>query len=315
MSVLLLLALTGSLGAQVASSLVDTLAGETQSAEDTLKTSLPDTPPGEDTLKPTPPDTPLVEDTLKPTPPDTPSVEDTLKPIPPDTTLPPDGVPLPEIRPLEDTIPILPLGEPFFDFQPDLERLQDQIDSLKRVVKVYQTRETLPPINEELLNLIRIPQLQHRIELQNGTVVIGQVIEETLDGIVVQTSIGRLAIERDRVVRIVEEAPPGPRVELVGEPFVNLYPDREEISGMVANAGQTRADFVRIIARLWTPTTALVNSDSAFVTGSTVTYRSGITSDTALEAGARGRFRIVVSLPEGGSVAYRTYEIHWEETN
>ena len=57
----------------------------------------------------------------------------------------------------------------------------------------------MPTIDEELLNLIKIPQLRHRIELQNGTIVNGEIIQEDNLGIIVQTSkIGRASC-RERV--------------------------------------------------------------------------------------------------------------------
>ena len=53
----------------------------------------------------------------------------------------------------------------------------------------------MPTIDEDLLNLIKVPQLRHRVELQNGTIVNGEIIEEDELGIIIQTSIGQLAIE------------------------------------------------------------------------------------------------------------------------
>ena len=46
------------------------------------------------------------------------------------------------------------------------------MDSLKKIISVYEEgKGSMPNIDEDLLNLIKIPQLRHRIELQNGTVV------------------------------------------------------------------------------------------------------------------------------------------------
>lgn len=209
---------------------------------------------------------------------------------------------------------LLPEGEPFFDYHDDLDLLQTQIDSLKRVIRVMERKKAIPAINEELLNLIKIPEFQHRIELTNGTVVIGEIIEESALTVIVQTTIGQLSIDRDKVVNIEEETPPAPKVELMSEPFVSVYPDHEEITGMVKNSGKTRADFVRIIANLWTPETELVSMDSAFSQGSLQEYKTGVVTDTAIEPGATASFTITIPLAEGSAaIEYRTYDIRWIE--
>jgi hypothetical protein len=224
-----------------------------------------------------------------------------------------DKTPLPEIREMGEKSVKLELGEPFFELKSSVDMLHQQMDSLKRIISVYEEgKGAIPTIDEELLNLIKVPQLRHRIELQNGTIVNGEIIEEDDLGIIIQTSIGQLAIERDRVVSIIEDIPSIAKVELVGEPFVNAYPDREEITGSIKNIGSKRADFVRVIANLWSPTTELINYDSVFISGQNQKYYTGIRSDTALEPGSISKFRLVIPLVEGDDVSYRTYQIRWE---
>lgn len=231
----------------------------------------------------------------------------------PDTTVDESLVPLPEVREMKDKADKLPLDEPFFELKSSIDILHQQIDSLKRVISVYEKgRGPIPTIDEELLNLIKIPQLRHRIELQNGTIVNGEIIEEDDLGIIVQTSIGQLAIERDRIVNITDDLPPNAKVELTGEPFVNAFPDREEITGKIKNIGAKRADFVRVIANLWSSTTMLIQKDSVFVTGKKQKYFSGIRANTALEPGSVSEFKLVIPLSEGDKVSYRTYEVRWE---
>ena len=231
----------------------------------------------------------------------------------PDTIVDESLVPLPEVREMSDKSDKLPLDEPFFELKSSIDILHQQIDSLKRVISVYEKgRGPIPTIDEELLNLIKIPQLRHRIELQNGTIVNGEIIEEDDLGIIVQTSIGQLAIERDRIVNITDDLPPNAKVELTGEPFVNAFPDREEITGKIKNIGAKRADFVRVIANLWSSTTMLIQKDSVFVTGKKQKYFSGIRANTALEPGSVSEFKLVIPLSEGDKVSYRTYEVRWE---
>lgn len=221
--------------------------------------------------------------------------------------------PLPDIRPLKEKADKLEPGDPFFQLQSSIDQLNQQMDSLKQVIAIYEEgKGTIPTIDEELLNLIKVPQLRHRIELQNGTIVNGEIIEEDDLGIIVQTSIGQLMIERDRVINITEDLPPIAKVELVSEPFVNAFPDREEISGTIKNIGSKRADFVRVIANLWSPTTELIRQDSIFVNGQNQKYYTGIRSDTAMEPGTISEFRMVIPLEDGDNVSYRTYEVRWE---
>lgn len=221
---------------------------------------------------------------------------------------------LPLIRdPASKAIDRLESGEPFFEIKSSIDVLRQQVDSLKKIISVYEEgKGSMPNINEELLDLIKIPQLRHRIELQNGTVVNGEIIEEDDLGIIVQTSIGQLAIEKDKIIDIVEDLPPSAKVELLAEPFVDIYTDREEIVGSLKNIGTKRADFVRIIASLWSPTTQLLYKDSVFVSGQNTKYYTGIKSATSLEPGSMSEFKIIIPLDSKDKVSYRTYEVRWE---
>lgn len=245
---------------------------------------------------------------------------DTTQPVPSiempetiDTTAQDTLVPLPDIRELGDKADKLPLGEPFFELKSSIDLLHQQMDSLKQVISVYEKgKGAMPTIDEELLNLIKVPQLRHRIELQNGTIVNGEIIQEDDLGIIVQTSIGQLAIEMDRVVNITEDLPPNAKVEIMGEPYVNAFPDREEIAGTIKNVGLKRADFIRVIAHLWSATTELIQTDSVFVTGQKQKYLTGIRADTSLEPGSISEFKFTIPLSEEDKVSYRTYEVRWE---
>ncbi len=226
---------------------------------------------------------------------------------------PNESDPLPDVRILRKETDKLEVDEPFFELKSSIDLLHQQVDSLKKVISTYEKgKGAMPTIDEELLNLIKVPQLRHRIELQNGTIVNGEIIEEDQLGIIIQTSIGQLAIEKNRIVDIMEDLPPSAKVELTSEPFVDAFPDREEITGSIKNIGTKRADFVRVIAHLWSPTTALIQKDSVFISGQNQKYYTGIKSDAALEPGAIVDFKITIPLAEGDDVSYRTYEVRWE---
>ena len=226
---------------------------------------------------------------------------------------PNESDPLPDVRILRKKTDKLEVDEPFFELKSSIDLLHQQVDSLKKVISTYEKgKGAMPTIDEELLNLIKVPQLRHRIELQNGTIVNGEIIEEDQLGIIIQTSIGQLAIEKNRIVDIMEDLPPSAKVELTSEPFIDAFPDREEITGSIKNIGTKRADFVRVIAHLWSPTTALIQKDSVFISGQNQKYYTGIKSDAALEPGAIVDFKITIPLAEGDDVSYRTYEVRWE---
>lgn len=227
-----------------------------------------------------------------------------------DTTL----IPLPNLRDDKDTLSILQPGKPFFNYDTDIKQLRNQIDSLRAIVNVLQKFQAMPTLNQDIINLIKVPDMQHRIELTNGTVIMGEIIDENSDELFIQTTLGRLAITKDKVVSVQQELPPGPKVEMVGEPNVSVFPDREEIIGTVINTGDIRADFVRTQARLWSPTTKLIVVDSAFVDGNMITYKSGVVSDTSLNPGETANFKIIIQKSTIPEVGYRTYAIRWVRT-
>ena len=224
-----------------------------------------------------------------------------------------ESIPLPDVRRLTKETDKLDSDKPFFELKSSIDLLHQQVDSLKKVISTYEKgKGAMPTIDEDLLNLIKVPQLRHRVELQNGTIVNGEIIEEDELGIIIQTSIGQLAIEKDRIIDIMEDLPPIAKVELISEPFVDAFPDREEITGSIKNIGTKRADFVRVIAHLWSPTTSLLQQDSVFISGQNQKYYTGIKSDSALEPGAIVDFKITIPITEADEVSYRTYEVRWE---
>ena len=141
-----------------------------------------------------------------------------------------------------------------------------------------------------------------------------KIIDKISDELFIPTTLGRLAITKDKVISVQQELPPGPKVDLVGQPNVNVFPDREEIIGTVINTGEIRADFVRTEAKLWSPSTKLIVIDSAFVDGNMITYKSGVISDTSLNPGETASFKITIQKPSIPEVGYRTYAIRWVRT-
>ena len=90
-------------------------------------------------------------------------------------------IPIPSLRDDKDTLSLLPVGKPFFNYDSDIKELQSQIDSLRAMVSLLQKFQSMPTLNQDIINLIKVPDMQHRIELSNATVVMGEIIDENSD--------------------------------------------------------------------------------------------------------------------------------------
>ncbi len=208
----------------------------------------------------------------------------------------------------------LKFEEYFFEYDVNIKNLQLEIDSLKSVVKGYEKKQTMPNVSREILELIQVPDYQHRVELQNGTVVSGALLDESDSTLTLKTQIGTLVLKKEMVVRMDEIKKPGPKVVFMGDPFIDFYPNRQIFSGKVKNVGEIRADFVRVIGKLFDQTTANTGKDSVFVKGSRVVYESKVIADTALEPGQTAPYSLTVPIKKGRKADYHTMDIHWEQT-
>ena len=222
-------------------------------------------------------------------------------------------VPLPQQKE-ESSNQQLKFDELFFEYESNLKALEIEVDSLKNVVKGYEKGQSMPNISREILDLIKIPETQSRIELQNGTVVSGEILQESDSTLTLNTRIGKLVLKKEMVVRMDELQKPGPKVVFLGDPFIDYYPDKQIFSGRVQNIGQVRADFVRVIGNLFDQTTQNTGIDSVFVKGSRVVYESNVVADTALEPGQTASYVLTVQIKKGQKTEYHTMDVHWNET-
>ena len=222
-------------------------------------------------------------------------------------------VPLPQQKE-EKSNQQLKFDELFFEYESNLKALEIEVDSLKNVVKGYEKGQSMPNISREILDLIKIPETQSRIELQNGTVVSGEILQESDSTLTLNTRIGKLVLKKEMVVRMDELQKPGPKVVFLGDPFIDYYPDKQIFSGRVQNIGQVRADFVRVIGNLFDQTTQNNGMDSVFVKGSRVVYESNVVADTALEPGQTASYVLTVPIKKGQKTEYHTMDVHWNET-
>jgi len=206
----------------------------------------------------------------------------------------------------------LETAEPFYPLKETVEDIQAQLIDLQAQVIEYEMRVSTPSFNTEVLKMIKIPQLNHEINLTNGTLIQGTIIQENMDQLIVQTQIGQLTIDKGNVEAIKEIAPATAKVDFDGDADERIMAESRLYSGTVTNTGLHRADFVRIIYQLWGGETDLISSDSTFIEGSQVVYQSGIITDTALRSGETAEFFLEIKSPSDKKVQYITRDIHWE---
>ena len=221
---------------------------------------------------------------------------------------------LPQVRAFNQ-VDRMQFEDQFFEYESNLRVLKNQIDSLKSIVTAFEKKQTMPNVSREILDLIKVPEFQYRIELKNGTVVLGDILNETDSTLVLKTQIGQLVLKKEMVIRRDKHEEPEPKVIFLGDPFVNIYPDRHEFSGRVKNVGEKRADFVRVVTNLFTQTTKPAGQDSVFVKGSRIIYESGVIADTALEPGQTATYNFPVKIKGRKKVQYHTMDIHWNTTD
>ena len=98
----------------------------------------------------------------------------------------------------------LETAEPFYPLKETVEDIQAQLNDLQAQVIEYEMRVSTPSFNTEVLKMIKIPQLKHEINLTNGTLIQGTIIQENMDQLIVQTQIGQLTIDKGNVEVIKE---------------------------------------------------------------------------------------------------------------
>ena len=102
-----------------------------------------------------------------------------------------------------------------------------------------------------------------------------------------------------------------PDIIFIGHGQEEIYENYHLFTGKVMNQGAHRGDFVRVIYQLWGEDTQIISSDSAFVAGTQVMYKSGVITDTALEPNQSAHFSVQVSIDNERPIAYVTREIRW----
>ena len=141
-------------------------------------------------------------------------------------------------------------SEPFYPLQETIDDIQLEMSELRAKILDYESRIKNQDNSLETLHKIQFPHLTHEIELTNGTLVNGNIIQENSDRMIVKTQIGQLTIDKANVATIKNISPNFPEVEFQGDAIDEIYPNHRIFSGVVYNDGFRRADFVRVIYNL-----------------------------------------------------------------
>jgi len=190
------------------------------------------------------------------------------------------------------------------------------------------------------------------IILTNGSAVFGKIVYQDRDIIKVETLVGRLIIDRNDIVRVVEnivdetlvdESKPldSPdqleiiEVESDNQSGINIIERTREaqtaqlilvgnieerkdkagntiLSGEIKNIGSQRGDFAKINLTFRKNWHGDTETLTAFCRGSYYTFKTGITSDSSIMPGAVAEFELVVPKSMGSFIGY-SYTIDWEQ--
>ena len=202
-------------------------------------------------------------------------------------------------------------NDPFYPMKDKMEDLEFKIDQLRAQVLEYESSLHAPTLNAELLKLIKSPQIQHEINMDNGTIIQGKIIQENSENLIVQTRIGQLKLDKTLVKSINEVEPLLPNI-IFNEQSIEekLSKDNKYFSGTIVNNGGRRGDFIRVIYKLWEPTDTLPSIvDSVFITGNTISYTNGVISDACLNPGDTGTYNISIDIPDTLNISHWTKNI------
>jgi len=203
-------------------------------------------------------------------------------------------------------------AEPFYPIKETVEDIQNQVNELRSRIVDYEERIASSNLSHSISNIVKIPQLKNEILMNNGTLIQGTILSETIENIIIQTQIGQLTLDKADINNIKEIASIDANVVFTDEPQEKINANYHVYSGTIQNQGLETASFVRVIFKLWSNETELIAIDSSFVDGNQIIYHSGINTDTALKPGESGEYTVDVKTPVNSNVEYITRDIKWE---
>ena len=180
------------------------------------------------------------------------------------------------------------------------------------------------------------------IVLDNGSSIFGKIIYQDKDVMKVETLIGQLIINRDTIVRVVNQISAysnfnkdDSEVSFNEESGINLIQKRAKsesaklvligditenkdasgntvLRGEIKNVGNKRADFAKIIFSFRTNWQGDTKTLTAFINGVTNTFDTGISSDNSILPHAVGSFELIIPVAFGPFIGYN-YDIDWSQ--
>ena len=200
----------------------------------------------------------------------------------------------------------------FFELEQSMEDIQKEVEMLRNKVMDYEYKPPDSDYTKQLKALIDNPPPAHKISLKNGSIIEGTIEKDKVEYLLVNTEVGLLTLNKSEIFNIEDLILPTPELVFIGHGQEEAFESFRLFSGKVMNQGDRRGDFVRVIYSLWGENTQLLGSDSTFIEGSQIIYRSGIVTDSVLEPNQSAQFSVKVAVPDSISVTYVTRDVHWE---
>ncbi|SVA71000.1 uncharacterized protein METZ01_LOCUS123854 [marine metagenome] len=193
-----------------------------------------------------------------------------------------------------------------------MEDIQKEVEMLRNKVMDYEYKPPDSDYTKQLKALIDNPPPAHKISLKNGSIIEGTIEKDKVEYLLVNTEVGLLTLNKSEILGIEDLILPTPELVFIGHGQEEAFESFRLFSGKVMNQGNRRGDFVRVIYSLWGENTQLLGSDSTFIEGSQIIYRSGIVTDSVLEPNQSAQFSLKVAVPDSISVTYVTRDVRWE---
>ena len=200
----------------------------------------------------------------------------------------------------------------FFELEQSMEDIQKEVEFLRNKVMDYEYKPPDSDYTKQLKALIDNPPPAHKISLKNGSIIEGTIEKDKVEYLLVNTEVGLLTLNKSEILGIEDLILPTPELVFIGHGQEEAFESFRLFSGKVMNQGNRRGDFVRVIYSLWGENTQLLGSDSTFIEGSQIIYRSGIVTDSVLEPNQSAQFSLKVAVPDSISVTYVTRDVRWE---
>ena len=200
----------------------------------------------------------------------------------------------------------------FFELEQSMEDIQKEVEMLRNKVMDYEYKPPDSDYTKQLKALIDNPPPAHKISLKNGSIIEGTIEKDKVKYLLVNTKVGLLTLNKSEILGIEDLILPTPELVFIGHGQEEAFESFRLFSGKVMNQGNRRGDFVRVIYSLWGENTQLLGSDSTFIEGSQIIYRSGIVADSVLEPNQSAQFSLKVAVPDSISVSYVTRNVRWE---